>query len=462
MKFIISIIVALGLLIAGIFAIITCNSGGGGDTSMPVTEAPPIAASAGKSFTPPAMPAGPHDAESIVVSYNLSEVLEMPTTNVWGGQQSRIVRQGDDLYVIYGTDNTLLDGDEAYVLYRYSSARDEWTYFYELHSYESPNLHAAANGKVYATYIHARGLGILEYDPAADTITLQDFGVYWPAQHEKDHWAYMSTGISEGRYIWYLGCGNIDGGHARPGGFAIYKYDTITRTFDTGAQPRYLVDFRHCYNYILDNRDGGITIAGERDIFWEVSEWDMPEGAFGAIFDEINFWTYKDNNLSDIHRVDKASQGKNCPVPNAAINYAGDAYLDLSGYLHILYTLTAAEIGGRTELWHAVYKEGTEIKKERLIEGTYSVRFVEDTAGQLYLVAIPYDSHTIWLFKANAQHELTLTKEILIEGDNSYGLQYAGMAATVPRTGSAPADFVDVLYPNADRTEWIYFRLQLR
>jgi hypothetical protein len=36
------------------------------------------------------------------------------------------------------------------------------------------------------------------------------------------------------------------------------------------------------------------------------------------------------------------------------------------------------------------------------------------------------------------------------------------MAVTAPRTGSAPADFVDVIYPSIDRTNWIYFRLQLR
>jgi hypothetical protein len=50
------------------------------------------------------MPDGPYDSESLVVSYNLSKVLEMPTTErgVWGGQQSRIARQGGDLYVIFG------------------------------------------------------------------------------------------------------------------------------------------------------------------------------------------------------------------------------------------------------------------------------------------------------------------------------------------------------------------------
>jgi len=114
----------------------------------------------------------------------------------------------------------------------------------------------------------------------------------------------------------------------------------------------------------------------------------MPEDAFGAIFDEVNFWTYKDNNLSEIHRVDKAMQGKNCSVPNSAINYAGDAYLDINGYLHILYTLTCAKIGGSTQLWHAVYKDGVEVKKEGLFDGTHSVRFIEDTAGQLYLIDI--------------------------------------------------------------------------
>ena len=260
MKMIISLLVAFGLLIAGIFALIR-GGNGGNEIPPPVTEAPPIAASEGETFTPPIMPSGPHDAESIVIAYNLSDVLEMPTTNVWGGQMTRIARLGDDLYVLFGTGVFGVD-DEEYTLYRYAGAQNKWTRFYALRSYDVPGLHIAADGKVYVAYRHARGLGILEYEPATDKITLRDSGVFWPAQHEKDHWAYMSTGISGGRYIWFLGCGNIDGGHARPGGFALYKYDTVTHAFDTGTQPRYLVDYRHCYNYILDNGDGGITIAG--------------------------------------------------------------------------------------------------------------------------------------------------------------------------------------------------------
>ena len=463
MKIIISLLTAFGLLLAGIFAMIR-GGNGGNEIPPPETEAPPAAASEGQTFIPPAMPTGPHASQSLVVAYNLSQVLEMPTTEhgVWGGQQSRIARQGNDLYVIFGVANTLPDGEEAFALYRYSGAQDRWTYFYTLRSYEIPGLHAAANGRVYVAYVHARGLGILEYDPATDKITLQDPGVHWPAQHERDHWAYMSTGITEGRYIWFLGCGNIAGQRGRPGGFAIFKYDTAARSFDMGVQPRWLTEFRHCYNYILDNGDGGITIAGERAIFWDVSEWKQPEGTLDAVWDEVNFWVFKDNSLSDIHRVDKALQGKDCPMPNAPINYAGDAYLDSRGCLHILYTLTSAHIGGRTQLCHAVYEDGVEVKKEGLLDGQHSVRFAEDTAGQLYLIDLPYNSHTISLFKVNEQHELTLAKEILIKGDDSIGLAYAGMAITAPRTGSAPADFVDVIYPNIDRTNWMYFRLQLR
>jgi len=461
MRLIISLLAAIALLLAGLSAIFSGNSRDPG-TVFPETEAPPLAASGGPSFTPRSMPEGPHEAGSIVISYNLSDVLQSPATNVWGGQQTRIARLGEDLYLLFGTRVLGID-DEEYTLYRYSGAANTWTRFYSLRSHEVPGLHIVG-GRVYAAYRYTRGLGILEYDPDSDRITLHDSGIFWPTQHEKDHWAYMSTGISGDRTIWFLGCGNINGTHGRPGSFAVYSYDTVTRAFGTGGAPRHHTDFRHCYNYILDGGEDGIVIAGERDIFWNVSEWDMPEGAFGAIFDEINYWTFKDNKLSDIRRVDKAMQGQNCPAPNAAINYAGDVFLDSNGCLHILYTLVSAHTGGRSQLWHAVYEDGMELKKECLLDDgqQHSVRLVEDSEGQLYLVVLPYNSHTISLFTVDNQHEATLLKEIEIAGDDSIGLQYAGMAATVPRSGSEVADYVDVIYPNIDRTDWIYFRLQLK
>jgi len=473
MKVLISLITALGLLFAGILAVI--RGGGGDETPPPVTEAPPIAASDGRTFIPPAMPAGPHDAQSIVAAYNLSRVLEMPTTErgVWGGQQTRIVRQGGDLYVLYGVVdaqdnvNDWAGGDCDYALYRYSSVRDEWTYFYTLRSYEVPGLHAAADGNVYAAYVHARGLGVLEYDPNTDKITLRDSGVYWPATQERDHWSYMSTGVSQGRYIWFQGNGNLNS-RGRPGGMAFYRYDTVTRTFSTGANQRWLVDYRHCYNYVLDDRNGGLIIAGGRDIFWDASEWKQPEGVFDAIFDEINYWTFKDDVLSDIHRVDKAMQGRDCAVPNAHMGSGGDAYLDLDGNLHILYFVISQSTGGRAQQWHAVYKDGVEIKKECFLDdgNQHSLRLIEDSAGQLYLLDIPYNSHILRLYTLDKQHNFSEPRLLPIgdaqdEGTN-FGLQYAGMSVTAPRSGSAPADFVDVIYPNADRTNWIYFRLRLR
>ena len=147
MKILISLIAFLGLLLAGIYALIT--SGGSTDDPPPETQAPPIAASAGKTLTPPEMPAGPHDSESVVIAYNLSDVLGMPTTyrGILGGQQSRIARLGDDLYVLYAVPFNQDGLTEEYGIYRYSAAEDKWTYFYKLRSHEVPGLHVA-NGKM--------------------------------------------------------------------------------------------------------------------------------------------------------------------------------------------------------------------------------------------------------------------------------------------------------------------------
>ena len=472
MKTIVSLFTAIGMLFAGIYAFFA-NPGGGTETPPPETQAPPIAASAGQSYIPPAMPAGPHEAQSIVVSYNLSGVLEMPSTfrGCWGGQQSRIARQGDDLYVIYGIHsdaygwNDYAGGENEFNLYRYSAARDEWTYFYTLRSYAIPGIHAAQDGNVYVAYVHARGLGILKYDPGTDKMSMHDSGFHFPQINDKDHWSYMNTGISQGRYIWFLGNSNT-GNHGTPGAFGIYSYDTLTGKFDFGSQPRHVIDHRHCYEYVLDNRDGGITIAGMRDIFWDASEWDQRDDEFGAIFDEVNFWTYKDNKLSDIRRVVKASQGKTITRPSVAINHAGDAYLDSEGYLHIMYYIYGAETQGRAWQEYAVYMDGAEVQKEALFERShYSVSFIEDTAGQRYLLALSTNLRDLSIFHVNmvgGTFEVTLSKTIRIPNINSEGGSFAGISLTAPRSGSTPADYVDVIYPHANQLGWNYFRLQLR
>jgi len=471
MKIIVSLITALCMLLSGIYAFIT-GFGREPEPDLPVTEAPPVAASAGEKFIPPPMPAGPHAAESIVVSYNLSEVLKMPSTfrGCWGGQQSRIARQGDDLYVIYGIHsdaygwNDWAGGENEFNLYRYSAARNEWTYFYTLRSYEIPGLHAADDGNVYAAYVHARGLGVLEYNPATDRITLRDSGIHFPQINDRDHWSYMNTGISEGKKIWFIGASNT-GNHGRPGAFTFYHFNTETKKFDTGAQPRHMTEFRHCYNYVLDNGDG-LTVVGKRDIFWNVSEWDPRDDEFGAIFDEVNYWTYKDNALSDIHRVVKASQSTAITRPSIQLNHGGDAYIDREGNLHIMYHISGAETQGRGWQEYAVYKDGVEIQKEFQFDGaSYSVSFAEDTAGQLYLIGLSTNLDAIHLYKVdkvNGKHEMTLSKVIPIENINSDGHSFAGMSLTVPRSGSAPADFVDVIFPHANQLGWNYFRLQLR
>jgi len=469
MKIFLGILVSLGMLIAAVYAIFT-GLNREPEAELPVTAAPPVAASAGQSFTPPAME--DNGAQSLAASCNLSGVLEMPSTfrGCWGGQQSRIARQGEDIYVIFGIHsddygwNDWAGGENEYSLYRYAAAQNEWTFFYTLRSYETPGLHAAANGNVYAAYVHARGLGVLEYSPATDRITMYDSGIHFPKVNDADHWSYMNTGISEGKKIWFLGASNT-GNHGKPGAFTFYHFNTETKAFDTGSKLRHLIDYRHCYNYVLDNGDG-LTVAGMRDIFWNASEWDQRDDEFGAIFDEINYWTYRDGALSDIHRVAKASQGQRITRPSVAINHAGDAYLDRDGNLHIMYYIYGAETQGRAWQEYAVYRDGAELQKEAQFEQEhFSVRFIEDTAGQLYLLALATNLRDVHLFtvdQVDGIFEMTLAKVIRLEGVNSAGSSFAGMSLTAPRSGSAPADFVDVIYPHADQLGWNYFRLQLR
>ena len=110
-----------------------------------------------------------------------------------------------------------------------------------------------------------------------------------------------------------------------------------------------------------------------------------------------------------------------------------------------------------------MYKDGAELKKQCFLDdgNQHSLRFAEDTEGQLYLLDLPYNANVLRLYEVN-NFEMSAPALIPIDAEGNPGLQYAGMSITAPRTGSAPADFVDVIYPNADRTNWIYFRVQLR
>jgi len=138
--------------------------------------------------------------------------------------------------------------------------------------------------------------------------------------------------------------------------------------------------------------------------------------------------------------------------------------MDSRGYLHVIYTILGAETEGRRELWHAVYKDGVEVKKEFFLEGFQSSRMIEDTSGQLHLICMPYGTRTLRLFEIDEQHEIHFNKDVVIDTDSSNALpSVLGLAITAPRTGSGIADYVDILYPNMPPDwGWVYVRLQLR
>jgi len=238
----------------------------------------------------------------------------------------------------------------------------------------------------------------------------------------------------------------------------------LTKTFDNSFAPRFQTDFRNAYFYLVPDLDSTLYIVGQRAMFWRDTDYEWPAPDYGGnpIYDEINYWTFKDGTLSDKTGLRKIAPGPIVAAPHTFINGSGDVFRDRDGFVHVIYEFASDESGGAAHTWYAVLKDGETVSNEFFKEGMHSCRFAEDTEGNLYLLTIEWEQAELLLYNVAADRKIVLSRQYDLKDYGVDGLTYGGMAVAAPRNGATPADYVDCVYSDTSGEKWVYFRLQLK
>ena len=257
------------------------------------------------------------------------------------------------------------------------------------------------------------------------------------------------------------------GGREQAGFYlAWFTYSYRTHRWVTSGSTVFWDYFRHAYLYAYPDGNGGIYLVSERSCLLECV------GLKGIIigpdyaWDEITMFHINDlfNGTSHSQIVIPADYTQmDREMYPGAHNSSSDVYITQDNKMHVIWTM---EMHGRNHhdtiyhaLWHAVYDiaspgaEPTLITREPIqfisSSNYYSLRFVENSSGQLYILAVPNDRDArceVW----KATNELATEYELVacrtfIGGE----VVTTGLLATNNRNHSVYDNTIVCMYPTS-------------
>jgi len=245
------------------------------------------------------------------------------------------------------------------------------------------------------------------------------------------------------------------GGDA-PGYFAWLAFDLTSMKWMPTATVAKL-GYRHCYNYCFAGGRGGMVILSERDITTAAAglAQAFADNKVQAkyVWDELRLFYINDLASPEYTAVDveKAVYDIQARLyPTVQNNYQGDAYIDASGNLHVLYASSNNNGKAGTFLRHAVFNARQTCIYNDLLEfqGGYMMRMAQSTGGVHYIIAMPYKEAArvqIWRATDTAGLHYRLFKEH--QFPTGAAPTYAGLAVSCPRGGSPQNNVIDCLFP---------------
>ena len=133
-----------------------------------------------------------------------------------------------------------------------------------------------------------------------------------------------------------------------------------------------------------------------------------------------------------------------------------DAFVDTRGHMHIVYQRMRAGTDGAEHMRYAEFSPAGKLMTDvevPFFAGIYC-RVFQDDRGQFYLLGsdgVIYGGG-IGGVSFKKKTKLKLGRNLV---------EAAGFGISAPRTGTAPANVIDVVFPSDGGTKWIYARILL-
>jgi hypothetical protein len=364
--------------------------------------------------------------------------------NSWGGHQARIVRTKDGVFTTY-----IVEGNGEF--------SREWRLVWRQEDGTWPVLaHGdAGSGPVHLLASPDGTLHIIGWPNETGTMwsgKLQGNQIVMTKETipgvAHSNWPYSSAGIDAAGDLCVL---STQG--ASPG---IFQWACYLPQQERWINQSTTTDYGFRYTYVFPDPDGGLSLVSTRDVLWEVLGYTQPTSTFDYVFNAFGYWRTKDINNNPLNRIFLTEEKPTPLYPYAALNAQEDAYLDITGNMHVLYHLQGESTQGVWITHHIILSpDGKVINDVKLPDdaGDYS-RIFQTADGSFYIL-----SSTGLLYPAG-DDGVTLGTPIQIDL-NGYTVEYSGYWISVPRTGTPISNVLDVVFPTDGGTKLIYFQLTL-
>jgi hypothetical protein len=363
--------------------------------------------------------------------------------NAWGGHQCRIVRTRHGVFTAYTVDGRDDMSREWRLAWRRAGRWD--IVASGLAGREPANLLASPDGALHIIAWPGGRAHIWSGKPAGTALEMQRQPV--PALNE-DHWAYGSAGMDRDGRIYVL---SSEG--ESPGAFRWSSRAAAGGPWTSATVP---LDYRHCYTYVLPGLNGSLSLVSTRDVKWETLGYVHPFGQFDYVRDSLGLWHSPDIQTKPLRKAASIEEKPSRRHPDVLLTAQIDALLDTKGRIHILYTRRGPGTGGDEELRYAIFQpDGNRLRDEKVpwSAGPFC-RVFQDERAQFYLLG----SDGV-IYGGGSDGISFSSKTKLKLGRNQ--VEYSGFGISAPRTGTPPANVIDVVFPSAGGAKWIYFRVLL-
>lgn len=363
--------------------------------------------------------------------------------NAWGGHQTRIVRTQQGVFAAY------LVAGKGYTRKQWQLARrtkrGTWRVIARGNAGREPvNLLAAPDGTLYVIG-YPRGAGKMwSGKPTRRSIEMTVQNI--PGM-PRGFWQYNSAGIDPQGNL----CAVASEGD-KPGALHVSCFNPrtavwTTRTFET--------DYRFAYTYVFPD-ENGVSLVNTRDVTWGALGYTQPPNTFDYVFNAFRYWHTGDVASAELQARDFLEEMPTADYAAPFLNAQPDAYLDTRGRMHILYVRYGATTNGAYQFRHrAIDVDGSVLYDAPLPpEAGWYNRIFQDANENFYILTS--SGH---LYPAGADGN-TLQEPVVLDLQG-YEVEYSGFGISVPRTGTALRNTLDVVFPTANETKWLYFKLDL-